>query len=314
MTDQIEIRELLVSSRVRRLEGLEPPHLDSSLTRVRRGYFRSASAELTADDEHRLRILATADARREELVFSHASAAVLWGCPILRADTGLVHATRPGKARRTTAGAMIHRSAIPDQHVETLPDGLLVTSRDWTAVQLAATLPLPHALLPLDHLVRQLTLDVETDPSGAAVCERLVELVPPGSRGALRAVTSLRSANALSGSPGESLSRGQMQLLDVPMPALQVAFPRVDRPGEDVVDFDWAELGVFGEFDGRGKYFRTELADGRAPEEVLWDEKRREDRIRHHRPRAVRWGWDDALSRGRLRRVLATAGIVPQAR
>lgn len=86
MSDALEPQDLLVSTRVRRLEGGEPPHLDRDLTRVRRGYFRPRSAQLNAADQHRLRVMATTDARVSSLVFSHASAAVLWGCPQLVPD------------------------------------------------------------------------------------------------------------------------------------------------------------------------------------------------------------------------------------
>ena len=103
-----------------------------------------------------------------------------------------------------------------------------------------------------------------------------------------------------------------MVLLEVPMPDLQVAFARGDEPGQDVVDFDWPELARFGEFDGAGKYRDRELTAGRTPDEVLWEEKRREDRVRRHRPIGARWGWAEALSTRKLGQVLARAGIEPQ--
>jgi hypothetical protein len=69
---------------------------------------------------------------------------------------------------------------------------------------------------------------------------------------------------------------------------------------------------VFGEFDGLSKYHDRELTGGRTAGEVLWEEKRREDRVRRHRPRGVRWGWNDALSAQRLGHLLAAAGIRPR--
>ncbi|SFB71075.1 Transcriptional regulator, AbiEi antitoxin, Type IV TA system [Nocardioides terrae] len=312
--DDIDPRQTLVSARARRLEGSEPPHLDGSLDRVRRGYYRPAGPPLTPSQLYRLRIYATSEARTETLVFSHASAAELWGCPQLNADTKLVHTTRPGKARRTAAGVATHRARIPDEHVVQLPDGLLVTSREWTAVQVAAALVLPNSLLPLDHLIRLLNEDPDGDPGGVAVVERLVALIPPRMKGGARAERNLRLADARSGSAGESLSRGQMEILQVPRPQLQTRFPRVDQPGDDVVDFDWPELESFGEFDGQGKYFDSALTDGRTPQQVLWDEKLREDRIRRHRPHVARWGWHIAMSRERLGKVLALAGVRPGTR
>ncbi|MEX0429672.1 hypothetical protein AB3X52_18800 [Nocardioides sp. DS6] len=309
MTESDDPRDSLVSSRVRRLEGGEPPHRDPALTRVRRGYFRPADVKLSISQAHRLRIFATADARATELIFTHASAAALWGAPQLAADLSDVHVTQPGRARRTTAGVRVHRAAIPDEHVITLANGLLVASRAWAAVQIAASGSLPGVLLPLDHLVREIA--AERGQNHDEVIESLVGLVPRGSKGRARAERHLRFADARSGSAGESLSRGQMRLLEVPMPDLQVRFPRGDQPGDDVVDFDWPALDTFGEFDGEAKYFAAEFTQGRSAAEVLWDEKSREDRIRRHRPRGVRWGWKDALSRHRLARILAAAGIVP---
>jgi hypothetical protein len=314
MNQSHDPRELLVSARGRRLEGLDPPHLDPALSRVRRGYFRDAATEFTHSELYRLRIFATADARNRELVFSHVSAAELWGCPLLRTDTTYVHATTPGKARKTTARTKIHRGAIPEQHVVSTDAGLMLTSREWTAVTLAAALDLPGVLLPLDHLVGQINQVVPNDPAGRTVIESLIRLIPRGMKGRARAVHNLRLADARSGSAGESLSRGQMILLDIPRPDLQVGFPRPDGVGEDIVDFDWPELGIFGEFDGKSKYFREEFTDGRSADEILWEEKLREDRIRLHRPRAVRWGWDVAVSRKRLAQALAAVGLHPRAR
>ena len=203
----------------------------------------------------------------------------------------------------------MHRNAIPDDHVVTLPSGMVTTSRAWTAVQLAATGRLPNVLLPLDHLVRDLAS--ERDEEAGAVIKLLLSLVPARMKGGARAVRHLQLADPRSGSAGESLSRGQMAVLGVPMPDLQVRLPRIDERGEDIVDFDWPELETFGEFDGEGKYFDPELAGGRTPQEVLREEKMREDRVRRHRRHGVRWGWKDALSRPRLAQILARAGIVP---
>lgn len=201
----------------------------------------------------------------------------------------------------------MHPTRTPDEQVVVMSSGMLVTSREWTAIQLAATLELPNVLLPLDHLIGGIAADA--DATQGAVVDALLAMVPPRSRGRVRAERNLRLVDVRSGSAGESLSRGQMVLLGVPMPELQVRFPRPGGMGDDIVDFDWPELEAFGEFDGKGKYFRDEFRHGRTPEQVLWEEKIREDRIRQCRPRAARWGWDVAMSRRRLAAVLAAAGV-----
>ncbi len=305
--DKNNLDELVISSRERRLAGAERPDRDPALTRIRRGFHRPKEAQLTAEEAHRLRVLATAAAREPNLVFSHVSAAAVWGAPLLASDLGEVHAIQPGRPRRTTAGVRVHPTALPDEQVAMTASGLLVTSREWTAIHLAATLELPNSLLPLDHLVRAIAHDSGCEQ--AAVIDALIGEIPPRFRGRNRAEANLRLVDIRSGSAGESLSRGQMVLIGVPAPALQVRFMRDDGPGVDVVDFDWPALGAFGEFDGKGKYFREELRGARTPDEVLWEEKVREDRVRSKRPRAARWGWDVALSRRRLAAVLAAAGV-----
>lgn len=311
MTEPPDIRDSLIVARQRRLEGGEPAHRDPDLQRLRRGYYRPRANPLTASEEYRLRIHAAADARQGTLVFSHTSAAELWGCPMMRADAQLVHAIQPGKARKTTAGTQIHRLALPEEHVVELDSGLLVTSKAWTALQLAATLPLPNALLPLDHLLRLLNENPEGDPAAAAVRAALCEQLPRGVVGRRRGLANLDLADARSGSPAESLSRGQMVVLRLPRPELQVAFPRVDMPGHDIVDFDWPELGAVGEVDGRVKLEDEAMTQGRSATDVVWEEKVREDRVRRHRPHVARWGWEIAMSRRRLALVLAQAGVHP---
>lgn len=302
-----DLPDVLVASRTRRLEGGERPDRDPALDSVRRGYFRPHDLSLTPAQQHLLRIHATAQARSVPLAFSRTSAAVLWGCPLMEADLARVHVAQPGRSRRTTAGVSVHRGAIPDEHFVELPSGLMVTSREWTAIEVAASLQLPQVLLPLDHLVRDLA---GADGSAhAEVVERLLDLVPAGMKARSRALRHLRLADGRSGSAGESLSRGQMELLGVPKPDLQVSFARDDRPGVDVVDFDWPELGAFGEFDGEVKYRDARMRGGRSSEEVVWDEKLREDRLRRKRLGCARWVWRDALDRSRLGRILAAAGI-----
>ncbi|MBT2517159.1 hypothetical protein J7E29_06910 [Streptomyces sp. ISL-90] len=121
--------------------------------------------------------------------------------------------------------------------------------------------------------------------------------------------TAIAFGDQASGSVGESLSRGQMHLLGFPAPRLQVRMPRPDGR-DDIVDFDWPEFGLFGEFDGHGKYLRSEYTRGRAIADVVIAEKRREDRIRRrHRPFAVRWEWSIARRPRLLAQHLEEAGL-----
>jgi hypothetical protein len=134
MPEASELAQLIVSSRVRRQEGADRPDRDPALTIIRRGFYRPATAVVSAADGHHLQIASTVEARGPGLVFSHASAALLWGAPLLHRDLAVVQACQPGRPRRTTANVRIHPGALPAEHVVTLPSGLVATSREWTAM------------------------------------------------------------------------------------------------------------------------------------------------------------------------------------
>jgi hypothetical protein len=102
----------------------------------------------------------------------------------------------------------------------------------------------------------------------------------------------------------------------MPMPDLQVVYPHAF--GEDQVDFRWKRrfhvkhLPLLGEFDGEVKYTRGEFMGGRTISEVVWAEKRREDRLRAPGRGMARWLWADALRPERLRALLLNAGLRPE--
>lgn len=75
------------------------------------------------------------------------------------------------------------------------------------------------------------------------------------------------------------------------------------------VDFYWPGCQLIGEFDGKGKYTNPEFASGRTPEQILLDEKFREDDLRAMGHGFTRWGWEMAQSPARLRRQLVDAGL-----
>jgi very-short-patch-repair endonuclease len=100
-------------------------------------------------------------------------------------------------------------------------------------------------------------------------------------------------------SPGESLARIAFERLGLPQPRQQVAVrDAVGLIGR--VDFLWDQHRTIGEFDGRLKY------DGDRSE-TLYDEKRREDRLREAGFEVVRFGWADVQGEAKPlgRRLLA---------
>lgn len=298
----------LLTAASARASGLTPDDLArgvrrGELHRVRRGVYCRAGtwAGAAPAAQHLLRVRAAALALGTP-TFSHRSAAAAWGLPVLGAWPAdvdvLVHGARGGRSSR----GVRRRAAAPGVRV-TARAGVVVTDLARTVVDLAATEPFPSGVVATDHALRELGLP----PSEA---EDLLSArgAAPGVR---RAREVLAFADRRSESPGESLSRVRLRELGAPPPVLQHEL--LDRDGFiGRVDFWWPGQRVVGEFDGRLKYRADEVADGRPAEDRVWAEKLREDRMRAHGVRVVRWTWDDALRADPLRARLAAAGLVPR--
>jgi hypothetical protein len=144
------------------------------------------------------------------------------------------------------------------------PSGLLVTTRDRTAVDVAAEAGLPEALITLDSAAR---MNLRDRVGRAWLRDEYVkarslrEAVRPLAAAAERGQTQftrgqLQEALALVDprreSPAESLSFGHMVLADLPLPELQVRL--TDDEGDMFPDFLWREKMLVGEVDGHVKY------------------------------------------------------------
>lgn len=169
------------------------------------------------------------------------------------------------------------RRVIPDDCLERRPNGLLVPTLAWTALQVARDQTLPGALIPLDHaLARGIERDELTALADAM-------RTWPGCRHLARAIAA---ASELSESPLESWSRGLMIDAGLPAPVLQHV---LHADGVTMrCDFAFLEEGVIGEADGLGKY-----GTGDAAAQSIAQEKRRQARLQALGFVVYRWGWKD---------------------
>jgi hypothetical protein len=238
---------------------------------------------------------------RPGTVFSHLSAAVLWGLPVVGGDLAVPHSVMPvTRGGRSMNG--LHRHAISQKFDVTRIGGLTVTSLAHTAVHIAAGYA-PEVSVPVLDAVLGM-------PERAVSREQLAGLAAdvPGSSGSARCAWAIEFADGRSGSAGESLSRVGIHRLGLPPAVLQQRFE--DASGLiGIVDFWWPDRRVIGEFDGIGKYLREEYTGGKSVAEIVLEEKRREDRLRALDTRVARWDWPTARDRSALRRVLSEAGL-----
>ena len=277
-------------------------------TRLRRGVFTTADrwGGLAPEDRYLDRIRAVVATRRHDPVVSHQSAAALWGIPVGGAWPQAVHVLAvPASRVRSKNGVFVHRTAFDWAEVVEL-DGVLVTSPARTLLDLARTTTFENAVVALDHGMnpRRATPEVLVYP------DELSEMLArcQSVRGSTKAQRAIDFARPDADNPGESLSRVAIFELGFPDPELQCQHPN-PRGGWYFTDFEWPRFRLIGEFDGRGKYLKDEYLHGRAPGDVVYAEKVREDHLRAEGFRVVRWGPAELANRGALGRLLAAAGL-----
>lgn len=302
------------------------------LIRVRRGiYVESAPWQaLSLGQKYGLRAAAFGHLAGTEPVFSHQSAALLWGLWMVGTPTKLHVLTE------TTVGGRSRKDV--SRHVGSLTKDVLrcgqflVTDKLTTTMALINKLSFPYAVAVCDSSLRtpkprptdNIFLSLSADPQrlGDATWEheltqgpplllselRAAALELPSAAARARAQAVIDFSSADSGSAGESISRAKMHLLGFPAPQLQRRF--VLRDGSNAfVDFWFEEYKVAGEFDGRGKYLRAGWGGGKSIQDRVLAEKAREDQIRAQGVGFVRWTWDEMQNRERFAWLLRQAGL-----
>ncbi|MGY1697205.1 hypothetical protein ACI780_20080 [Geodermatophilus sp. SYSU D00814] len=247
--------------------------------RLRRGVYVPTARWLATAEDPRARHLLVCAAALAVLdpgpVLSHASAARFHGLVLPREvddDVRLTHADewRCGRGYRIAAAALPAEDVVDDGafRVTTAARTLVDCARDWSLVD---------AVVAMDAAMQG--QQVGRGALQAAVL-RQTHWVGIGA-----AARALGLADGRAESPLET--RGRLALLQagLPRPELQVEL-HGPRGFLGRVDAWYEEAALAVEFDGRVKYAAPR--DGRSPEAVLWDEKRREDRIRDHDVRVVR--------------------------
>jgi predicted transcriptional regulator of viral defense system len=267
-----------------RRAGYEHPeirHLCSSgaWVRIRRGVYvtadRLASIE-AGGRRHGVDCLAVLlELHRRTAVISHESAARLWGLPVRRKLLGPVRLTDPTLSRRGRGYAITQAPLRSGEVVSSGP--LSMTAAGRTLLDCARQWEVEDAVVALDAALL----------AGKVTALQLAEGVTTlrGWPGARRAARAVALADGRAESPLETRGRLRIVGAGLPQPELQVEI-RTGGRLVGVVDAWFEEAAVAVEFDGRVKY--TDPWRDRTPQQVLWDEKRREDELRALDVRVVR--------------------------
>jgi hypothetical protein len=273
------------------------------LVRVRRGAYCSAErwTAFTDRERHLARAYAVVEQADHPVVLAGATAAAVWGMPILGpfpSDVVVLDQYRGGGrsepgVRRVTTGAPTAATRVVS--------GMPVTTLARTALDVARTTPFELAVGPVDWTLWRKNPIAITAEELQGECERFA---PRAGRRHLDRVVEF--ATTLSDSFGESRARAVIHELGFAVPVLQLELRDADGPM--FADFAWPEVRVLGEFDGELKFTAPRLSGG-DPLERLRAQRRREARLRRLGWTIVRLEWGDLGDRARVSGLLQHAGV-----
>lgn len=284
---------------------------------VRRGWYVDAAEhrDLYAEDRHLLHTLAVTRDLRGDAVVSHESAAVLHGLDLYRHEPARVHlTTTPGRRISSVPDVFRHCADLPADDVAEI-HGIRCTSLARTVFDLARALGPAPALVVADGAERQIAGPCG-DRDEEAVAAWRAEMMSridraSGARGIRRARWVVKFSDGLAETTLESVSRLRLHQLGFRAVRLQIAVA-APQGREYRLDFAIDDVDAWGECDGAGKYLDAAQRAGRTAEQVLLDEKRREDWIRGTTGRRIlRWEDRDVTSAAALGRRLSAFGVRP---
>ncbi|MGH3679004.1 MAG: DUF559 domain-containing protein, partial [Natronosporangium sp.] len=248
-------------------------HAGGRLIRVRRGIYARPGGRAGGGVDV---VAVVAAASRLDAVASHATAAALWGIPVLGWTDDRFHLTRPRRHQGTLRDypdVVLHHAAVPPDQV-TVQQGVPVTTPARTVLDLARSQSFLAGAVAADAALRTRCTRAELD-AALATCRGW-----PGSRQARRVAAF---ADPRAESPLESISRVAFHRYGLPPAILQAVIGGYDR-----ADFLWERYRVIGEADGLAKYTDAD---------VLRREKLREEELARMGFTVVRWTWRDAYHR-----------------
>jgi hypothetical protein len=262
--------------------------------RVRHGAYVPTTLWEQLDEVGRYRRLCRAVVLNAKckVALSHVSALVEFGTPFWDLPLNEVHVTRfDGRAGRREAGVVQHHgtSYVGDL---TIRNGLLITSGTRTGLDVSAMTDMERALVVLDGLAHQGETSVEALRQRNAT----MELWPDTLKNELL----IEQVDPRSQSVGETRVRRICKIYGLPTPVPQY---EITRGGILIAELDlaWPEHKVWLEFDGKVKYEKPWRREGDSATDVVWREKKREDRVRRLTGWiCVRVTWADLYEPARL--------------
>lgn len=216
-------------------------------------------------------------------VFSHLSAALVWGLVVSRPAEHRVEVIRSATSRRY-ANLHVRRRDLPVAQVDRNGD-IRVTSLPRTLIDVARDYDLDVSVPMLDDALRR---ELVTETTLHATLADATE-----TRNAKRVLTALDTADPRRESPAESIVA--VRFFENMIRGFEPQADIVDRHGRFIARVDFLHKGakLVVEFDGRAKYFLNDR-DHRA---AFDQERERERQLRALGYHVVRIFWKDLFRR-----------------
>lgn len=273
--------------------------------RIRRGYYTRQSlwAGLSPEQRHRVRIGAVLHSLGDGVAASHVSGALLHGLDVWGVPLDRVHVTRLDGGPGRIEGDVVHHEGFVDDTEVVEVDGLPTLAPVRCAVETGLIASPESALVSFCSGLYLKRFDEDELTSQCSVMEhwpRMRHLQVPR-----------RIATGDAQSVGESRGLWFFWIHGIPRPELQHEVHDDHGLLIGVTDWAWPSRRGLGEFDGKVKYGRL-LRRDQEPGEVVFEEKRREDRLREvSGSRMIRLIWSDyatpQVTAARLRHFLGLA-------
>ena len=285
--------------------GLPPERVRSLLrsgewVRVRTGVYTTRAHWESLDryvGRPTLEVWAATLVMRTPHLISHDSAAYLHGLPILEARPRRVHVTRPGHLGGSTKhGIQHHQAPVAIEQIEFVDD--------WPVLDLPRTV----ADIGREHGIRHAIVATNAALSRGVSRRSIQAAIRPMRNWPNVTIPRLAAewGDGRCETPGEDLT--MLMLKELALGPVHAQFGL--REGRRKA---WVDLRVgrhLIEFDGKVKYQREEVGGlaGARPEDVLWEEKRRQDWLCGFKLGMSRVVWEDlqpplwAATKARLHR------------
>lgn len=273
--------------------------------RIRRGYYSPRDLwEVKSPEERHLALTgAVLDSLGDAVVASHVSGALLHGMAVWGVSLDRVHVTRLDGGQGRIDGDVVHHEGFVDDGEIMEVRGRRVLSPVRCAVETGLIASPESALVTFCsglHLYQFGERELEAQCEVMSHWPRMQHLHVPR-----------RMATPGAQSVGESRGLWFFWVHHLPRPELQCEVRDHDGSVIGTTDWVWHSRRTYGEFDGRVKYGRL-LRPGQSPGDAVFQEKRREDRIRETSDyRMIRLIWSDydspRATASRLRLILGDA-------